>query len=55
MESVGRPDLRFQAVAAMQAASGKKEVFLLTPSKRLAHVYDTDRWNLDFPAELALR
>ena len=55
-ELAGQPALRFQpgvAVFGRDAAENRKSIYAVTTDGRLAQVWDTDRWNLDFPAELA--
>ena len=55
-ELSGQPELRFQAGPAVfgrDAGANKKSLYAITTDGRLAQVWDTDRWNLDFPAELA--
>jgi subtilisin family serine protease len=55
-ELAGQPDLRFQgspAVFPTDAGANKKSIYAVTTDGRLAQVWDTDHWNLDFPAELA--
>ena len=55
-ESAGQAGLRFQgspAVFPTNAAANKKSIYLVTTDGRLAQVWDTNRWNLDFPAESA--
>jgi Astacin (Peptidase family M12A) len=55
-EAAGQAALRFQgfpAVFPTNAPANKKSIYVITGDGRLAQVWDTDRWNLDFPAELA--
>jgi hypothetical protein len=52
----GQAGLRFKdsiAVFPTDATGNKKSIYVLTADGRLAQVWDTDHWNLDFPAELA--
>ena len=51
----GQPGLRFQgspAVFGRDLAANTKSIYVVTSDGRLAQLWDTDRWNLDFPAEL---
>jgi hypothetical protein len=53
-ESAGHAELGFQgspAVFPTNAAANKKAIYAITTDGRLAQLWDTDRWNLDFPAE----
>ena len=55
-ELAGQPSLRFQgapAVFGRDLAGNKKSIYAITQDRRLAQIWDTTRWNLDFPAELA--
>ncbi|HET7544088.1 MAG TPA: papain-like cysteine protease family protein [Polyangiaceae bacterium] len=55
-ELAGQGGLRFQSVLAVfptNAAANKKSIYAVTTDGRLAQVWDTNQWNLDFPAELA--
>jgi predicted nucleic acid-binding protein len=55
-EAAGHADLRFQGAVAVfptNAGANKKSIYLLTTDGRLAQLWDSNRWNLDFPAELA--
>jgi hypothetical protein len=55
-EKAGQGGLRFQgspAVFQIYTGANKKSIYVLTTDGRLAQVWDTDRWNLDFPAETA--
>jgi hypothetical protein len=55
-ELAGQNSLRFQGSSAVfptNAAANKKSIYVITADGRLAQVWDTERWNLDFPAELA--
>ena len=55
-ETAGQRGLRFQgspAVFPTNAGGNKKSIYVLTTDGRLAQIWDTDRWNLDFPAEVA--
>ena len=55
-EAAGQGGLRFQngvAVFATNASANKKSIYAITTDGRLAQVWDTGRWNLDFPAEAA--
>ena len=55
-EKAGQGGLRFQngvAVFPTNAAGNKKSIYAITADGRLAQIWDTDRWNLDFPAEVA--
>src|SRR6187549_2390837 len=48
----GCSDLRFQpglAVFATNAAANKKSIYAVTTDGRLAQIWDTNTWNLDFP------
>jgi hypothetical protein len=40
-------------VFAVDALANKKSIYLVTTDDRLVQLWDTDRWHLDFPAELA--
>ncbi|MFA5179674.1 MAG: hypothetical protein WC405_00010 [Syntrophales bacterium] len=56
VEKVGHGELRFQngvAVFPTNAAGNKKSIYAITADGRLVQIWDTDRWNLDFPAEVA--
>ncbi|WP_315820772.1 hypothetical protein [Paraflavitalea speifideaquila] len=55
-ELAGHPQLRFQegvAVFATNAEDNKKSIYAISTDGRLAQIWDTDHWNLDFPAESA--
>ena len=55
-ELAGQAGLRFQgspAVFGRDLAGNTKSIYVVTADGRLAQLWDTDRWNLDFPAELA--
>jgi subtilisin family serine protease len=55
-EKASQPNLRFAggpAVFGRDAAANKKSIYAITTEGRLAQIWDTTRWNLDFPAELA--
>ncbi|WP_315820771.1 hypothetical protein [Paraflavitalea speifideaquila] len=55
-ELAGHTQLRFQqfpAVFATNEEDNKKSIYAITTDGRLAQIWDTDHWNLDFPAELA--
>jgi hypothetical protein len=55
-ESAGHPDLRFAgspAVLIRNIGQNKKAIYALTTDGRLAQMWDTNHWHLDFPAELA--
>ncbi|UVE19162.1 S8 family serine peptidase [Pseudomonas sp. LS44] len=55
-ELAGNLDLRFQgsiAVFPTNASGNKKSIYAITSDGRLAQIWDTNQWNLDFPAELA--
>jgi hypothetical protein len=57
-ELSGNPGLRFTgspAVFGRDSAGNKKSLYAITKDGRLAQIWDTDKWNLDFPAELAIR
>ncbi|MEU9841770.1 hypothetical protein AB0C69_21370 [Actinomadura sp. NPDC048032] len=57
-ERTDQPDVRFRqtpAVFVRETAGDKKSIYAVTSEGRLAQVWDTDRWNIDFPAELAGR
>jgi len=57
-ELAGYPELRFTgspAVFGRDPEHNKKSLYAVTTDGRLAQVWDTNRWNLDFPAELAGR
>jgi hypothetical protein len=52
-------NLRFQGAPAVFSrggppeTGGKKSIYVITTDGRLVQLWDTDRWNLDFPAEEA--
>jgi hypothetical protein len=47
-------NLRFQdSIAAFPTGSGRKAIYAVTTDGRLAQIWDTNKWNVDFPAELA--
>ena len=55
-EAASQPNLRFQSTAAVfgrNSGANKKSVYVVTIEGRLAQIWDTTRWNLDLPAELA--
>jgi len=55
-EAANQPTLRFQSAAAVfgrDPADNKKSLYAITTDGRLAQVFDTTKWNLDFPAEAA--
>jgi len=57
-EAAGHAGLRFKGIPAVfptNAAANKKSIYAITNNGRLAQIWDTDRWNLDFPAEAAGR
>jgi hypothetical protein len=41
------------AVFPTKAEENKKDIYAITTDGRLAQIWDTNQWNLDFPAELA--
>jgi hypothetical protein len=48
--------LRFQGgieVLPTKAEENKKNIYAITTDGRLAQIWDTNQWNVDFPAELA--
>ncbi len=54
-ELAGQAALRFSprvAVFPRSAASNKKSVFVATSDGRLAQIWDTNQWNLDFPIDV---
>jgi hypothetical protein len=55
-ELAGQGGLRFQgspAVFERDPAANKKSIYAITNDGRLAQLWDTNVWNLDFPADLA--
>ncbi len=52
-ELAGYSNLRFQGTPALFWRNGNMTIFVMTTDGRLAQIFDTNRWNLDFPAELA--
>jgi hypothetical protein len=55
-EIAGFAGLRFQggiAVFPTDANANKKAIYAVTTNGRLAQIWDTTTWNLDFPAEIA--
>ncbi|MEV0665423.1 hypothetical protein ACIBI3_33500 [Actinomadura luteofluorescens] len=55
-ELAGQPGLRFTgspAVFGRDIAHNKKSIYAITTDGQLAQIWDTNRWNIDFPAELA--
>ena len=58
VEHTDQPGLRVRptpAVFVRETAGNKKSIYAVTSEGRLAQIWDTDQWNLDFPAELAGR
>ena len=51
LSSLGRR--RGVAVFGRDAAGDNKSIYAVTGDGRLAQIWDTTRWNLSFPAELA--
>lgn len=52
----GNPDIRFQgrvAIFPRSAAQNKKSIYAITVEGRLAQIWDTDVWNIDYPAEIS--
>ena len=52
--AAGQPTLRFQgspAVFGRDPAGNKKSIYAITTDGRLAQIWDTTQWNIDFPAE----
>jgi hypothetical protein len=57
-EQAGFTDVRFQgspAVFPTNAAGFEKGIYAITTDGKLAQIWDTDRWWMDFPAEKAYR
>jgi hypothetical protein len=55
-ELAGHAQLRFKGIAAVfptNAADNKKSIYAITTDGRLAQIWDSNQWELDFPAELA--
>jgi hypothetical protein len=55
-ELAGQAALRFHgglAVLRTSYGANKKAIFAITTDGRLVQLWDTDRWNIGFPAELA--
>ncbi|MGE0729408.1 MAG: hypothetical protein AB7O92_12200 [Acidimicrobiia bacterium] len=55
-ELAGQQNLRFQGTPAVMPTThgpNKKSIYAITTDGRLAQLWDTDQWQLDFPAELA--
>ena len=55
-EAAGFGSLRFQqgvTVFSTNAEDNKKAIYAITTDGRLAQIWDSNRWELDFPAELA--
>jgi hypothetical protein len=54
-EAAGFRDLRFLPDVAVYPREGgtKKSIYVVTTGGRLAQLWDTDHWNLDFPVEAA--
>ena len=55
-EHAGHSDLRFKgspAVFGRDCTGNKVALYAVTTDGRLAQIWDTDRWHLDFPAEFS--
>jgi len=55
-EATNQPNFRFQgspAVFGRDPADDKKSIYAITTDGRLVQIWDTTKWNLSFPAELA--